>query len=533
MSGKDVAMVVHLARSPSPARPREESRALRAPVTLVVVPDLLIPQWVEKAVASGMDIQDVLMLVHASDVRRGNAWKNIHRSAKRIVVMTAEAFNAYVIVSKQQAEAAASVEHGTLCFVEELVDAQQTIGELGWPVILDRLVFDHPEALALSRVARCRHLPAHDFSWVITSTFSDREDPLDAFRGHRRPNAVERLVARRADATSVVRCSQMPASFERHSYIPRSIIETDVVDPPVDATEAVPPSGLGWNVRRVLEALDAGEGEKAAGLCGIPTVYEDGGELEDAVRSVREGSSASSVAEAVARAKNDQVCPIGMEDEPVRLKTVTLGCCQNVFDFANLLMGLCKSPTCPLCARPISPSDVVVVLPRLAVSEMPQQPRTLITPLVRSCETLKQQRPRRDVADVVTSDTRRVLDEAPHHRVLIVFDYATTPIDSHERDIVNGTGGKRLYSARLKTVWNRIDQFRSGDPASRVLVGKFGINGIGLDLGNVSHVFMVASGHLGSRNDVVIAFSRLVASARSGDTSRLVTLKTFIVSQSS
>ena len=548
MVGKDVAMLVHLATSPSPAISRDSrSNFFRVPVTLAVVPDLLIPRWVEKAASSGVELRDVLTFVYASEVRRGNAWRNIHRKihdgsgAKRLVLMSAAAFNAYVQLGRQQAKAASTLDPLVMpSSVEELLDAQQTVERLGWPVVLDRLVFDHPEALALSRVAESRQLPAHEFSWVILSTGWGREDPLDVFlhrRANQRPDIVERLVTRRRLDTSVVWCT--PRRHGEDDSLPLRFHNTGFSWEMVNDVaargggEQQRHAAYGWNVQDVLAALEAGDCARATALCGVTTMDDrdrSAGALGTAVRAALAGSSEACVAEAVKRAENDDVCPIGMEDEAVRLKSVTVGCCQNVFDYANLVVGLAKRDmACPLCARNIMPSDVVVVLPS---SHEPAESTSFITPLVRSCGLLQPTSTgdtRRDIIEIVVSETRSVLAAAEHHRVLIMFDFAASPAMALERGIVDGTGGKRLYSARLKTLWNRIAQFRAGDPACRVLVGKKATGEVGLDLGDASHVFVVVSDINWTRHHMDRYFSQLVASARAGDASRSVMLRSFVI----
>lgn len=64
------------------------------------------------------------------------------------------------------------------------------------------------------------------------------------------------------------------------------------------------------------------------------------------------------IANVTARIKDTDCCPIGLDT--IEVKAVT-PCCNNAFEFSNLIKALDRRAVCPLCKHGVMPSDILVV----------------------------------------------------------------------------------------------------------------------------------------------------------------------------
>ena len=154
-----------------------------------------------------------------------------------------------------------------------------------------------------------------------------------------------------------------------------------------EETVSVTRSALMSNIRsfvsdEVMGAINACDYASAVSRLGCPTVQNDDGivaavtakimsEIEGlqqlmitapaasvAPITIRIAEREKRIAMIKARVRESNCCPIGMDTIEVKACTP---CCQNAFEFANLIKAVEKSGKCPLCKAMIIPKDIVVM----------------------------------------------------------------------------------------------------------------------------------------------------------------------------
>lgn len=176
--------------------------------------------------------------------------------------------------------------------------------------------------------------------------------------------------------------------------------------PPRTRTARVLRSYLFQNIRDylsplALSALEACDHQRALEALGCSSVEGDEGIIaalvgklereiqelsvqlrdEEENESMNDGSVCDELARRISkrrtairnimdRVREADCCPIGLD--VIEHKAVT-PCCQNAFEFSNILRALSRSPACPLCKTAISSSDLIVSLAPHAREQQQQQ----------------------------------------------------------------------------------------------------------------------------------------------------------------
>ena len=102
-------------------------------------------------------------------------------------------------------------------------------------------------------------------------------------------------------------------------------------------------AALTSKMRADIETLT--ETLKTAAVFAVPLISSKINDTENRIQNI------------IARVKEAECCPIGLDE--IEVKAVT-PCCQNAFEFGNLIKALERTNKCPLCKSQLAPNDLLV-----------------------------------------------------------------------------------------------------------------------------------------------------------------------------
>ena len=236
--------------------------------------------------------------------------------------------------------------------------------------LFNRVIIDEADSI---HIPSC-DLPEAVFTWFVTAT------PHYLLTGTATTVVFRNIFFERGfintDVIQNVIVESTPAFVDQSIKLP-AYVESSVL---------IPRTALMNNLRAfvsadVMSAIDACDFGAAIGKLGCPTAENDDG-IVAAVTSKFAGELASlgalletaptaaiagitrrireteiKVDYIKARVRESDCCPIGLDTIVVKAFTP---CCQNAFEFSNLIKALAKVGRCPLCKETLLPGNVVV-----------------------------------------------------------------------------------------------------------------------------------------------------------------------------
>lgn len=171
------------------------------------------------------------------------------------------------------------------------------------------------------------------------------------------------------------------------------------------------------------------------------------------------------------RVREGDCCPIGLDT--IENKAVT-PCCQNAFEFTNLVRALSRSSLCPLCKSYIHTSQLVVSLNNC--DDGHSRDREVVESHVSK-------------EDALRSELAKALRYRPDTRILIFSCFWSFNVNKVVHEVCTETG-VISYVARAcdKAIpVNALDDFKTG--STRVMVLNAHSVGAGVNLESTTHVF--------------------------------------------
>jgi hypothetical protein len=188
----------------------------------------------------------------------------------------------------------------------------------------------------------------------------------------------------------------------------------------------------------------------------------------------------ASIQNIMQRVREGNCCPIGLD--VIEHKAVT-PCCQNAFEFGNIVCALSRSPVCPMCKTPIQVSHLVVSLAKTDAetnnSEAgPSEPLVPAPAIPEVVAMSKQEALHHELSTVLIAD--------PNARVLVFSCFFSYTVNSVVNTVCQSAGIDCYVSHQSHIPPHVLNAYKDGQ--TRVMVLNAHSVGAGVNLESTTHV---------------------------------------------